>query len=93
MSMPRRFPQVNMICPPSGADSIPLPVCEVREAWVSCWQMNWRERISALFFGKVWLAAYKNEKSAMGHPTVGIVVKKCVLKKKQEQEAVRFPIV
>lgn len=22
---------------------------------LSCWQMNWKERLSALFFGKAWL--------------------------------------
>lgn len=22
---------------------------------VSCWKLNWKERLSALFFGKIWL--------------------------------------
>jgi hypothetical protein len=25
---------------------------------VSCWQMTWRERLAALFFGRVWLFVY-----------------------------------
>lgn len=23
---------------------------------ISCWKMNWKQRIKALFFGKVWLS-------------------------------------
>lgn len=34
----------------------PLPVWTDGEQCVSCWQMSLRERISALLFGRVWLA-------------------------------------
>ncbi len=34
----------------------PLPVWTDNEQCVSCWQMTLRERLSALLFGRVWLA-------------------------------------
>ncbi len=33
----------------------PLPVYSDGEQCISLWKMSWRERISALIFGKVWL--------------------------------------
>jgi hypothetical protein len=33
-----------------------LPIWTDGEQCVSCWKMTWRERLSALFFGKIWLA-------------------------------------
>lgn len=38
----------------SGVD--PLPIWTDGEQCVSCWRMSWRERLSALLFGRVWLA-------------------------------------
>lgn len=34
----------------------PLPVWTDDEQCVSCWRMTWRERLSALAFGRVWIA-------------------------------------
>jgi len=34
----------------------PLPIWSDGEQCVSCWKMDWRERISALIFGRVWLS-------------------------------------
>lgn len=28
---------------------------------ISCWKMNWKQRIKALFFGKVWLSVMSGE--------------------------------
>ena len=48
--------------PPAGeysenvAGIDPLPVWTDGEQCVSCWQMSARERLSALLFGRVWLA-------------------------------------
>ena len=39
----------------------PLPIYTNSEQCVSCWQMSWRERFSALFFGKVWLQVLSGE--------------------------------
>lgn len=36
----------------------PLPIYSDGQLCVSLWQMSWRERLSSLFFGKVWLLVY-----------------------------------
>lgn len=28
---------------------------------ISCWKMNWKQRIKALFFGKIWLSVMSGE--------------------------------
>jgi len=44
---------------------------------LSCWQMTWRERLSALLFGKVWLWVM----SGYTQPPVSLEVTKTVFKK------------
>jgi hypothetical protein len=60
---PIQFRQANRELQPSGqqysenvSGVMPLPVWTDGEQCVSCWEMTWRERISALLFGRVWLA-------------------------------------
>lgn len=60
---PVDFEHSNKVLQPSGQkysdnvkDVSSLPVWTDGEQCVSCWQMSWRERLSALFFGTVWLA-------------------------------------
>lgn len=38
----------------------PLPIFrdEASRSTVSCWRPTWRERLSILFFGKVWLGVH-----------------------------------
>jgi len=43
----------------TGVD--PLPIWTDGEQCLSCWQMSWRERLSALLFGRVWLALLSGE--------------------------------
>ena len=38
-----------------------LPVWTDGEQCVSCWKMSLKERLSALFFGRVWLALLSDE--------------------------------
>lgn len=33
----------------------PLPIYHDGQVYVSCWKMNFKERIMALIFGRVWL--------------------------------------
>ena len=33
----------------------PLPIFNDGRESISCWKMSWKERISALVFGRVWL--------------------------------------
>jgi hypothetical protein len=35
------------------------------EKFISCWRPSWRERLSVLFFGKVWIWIF-----GQGHPPV-----------------------
>jgi len=60
---PVRFNYQNRVLQPSGKEYSenvtgvdPLPVWTDGEQCVSCWRMTWRERLSALLFGRVWLA-------------------------------------
>ena len=39
----------------------PLPVYSDGKICISLWRMSWRERISSLFFGKVWLWSYSGQ--------------------------------
>ena len=67
---PIKFEQVNKTLPSvsyakeysSEVEGIaPLPIYTNSEQCVSCWQMSWRERFSALFFGRVWLQVLSGE--------------------------------
>lgn len=60
---PIPFPEQTTTLQPSGrvySDNVgqvaPLPTWSDGEQCVSCWKMSWRERLSALVFGRVWLA-------------------------------------
>lgn len=48
-----------------------LPVWTDNEQVVSCWKMNWRERLSALIFGKAWLAVLSGTTQPPVHVEVG----------------------
>jgi len=39
----------------------PLPIYSDGRICVSLWQMSWRERVSSLFFGRVWLLIYSGQ--------------------------------
>lgn len=52
-----RFTNVTLNAPAGQEDEIlPLRVWTDGEQCISCWQMGWRERLSALVFGRVWLS-------------------------------------
>lgn len=60
---PIAFEHSNLTLQPGGqeysenvTDVVPLPVWTDGEQCVSCWRMSLRERLSALLFGRVWLA-------------------------------------
>ena len=56
---PNKFPQANkdLVKPEGWTDEEcgTLPVYNDGQQCISLWKMTWRERFSALFFGKVWL--------------------------------------
>lgn len=58
--IPERFPEKNKtLLPPHGMED-----CEPLDIWTdgmfctSRWRMSWRERISALVFGRVWVRVW-----------------------------------
>lgn len=74
MATPRRFPEANKIftSPHNMEEECGnLPVQVHAQGMLSCWQMSWRERLSALFFGRVWLNTHGSQ-----HPPVWIAVQR-----------------
>jgi hypothetical protein len=60
---PIPFPEQTKSLAPSGQEYSSnvgsvrdLPVWTDGEQCVSCWRLSWRERLSAVFFGRVWCA-------------------------------------
>ena len=58
-----------------------LPVWTDGLQCISCWKMTWRERLSALFFGKVWLSVH----SGQTQPPVWMMVEKQIFKDDEEE--------
>lgn len=65
---PIKFKHSNKILLPGGkeyssniAGVDPLPVWTDGEQCVSCWKMSLVERLSALIFGRIWLALLSGE--------------------------------
>lgn len=55
---PVHFSAVNkMLDAPPGSGVNALPVHTDGAQCVSCWSLDWPERVSALFTGRVWLVA------------------------------------
>lgn len=53
----------------------PLPVYVDGKQCVSCWQLSWKEKLSALLFGRIWLYVLSGETQ----PPVALV---CVKKQR-----------
>lgn len=59
---PTHFPEANRTLVDNGYRSESVTDIETLFVWtdgeqcVSCWKMSWRERISALLFGKVFIS-------------------------------------
>lgn len=77
---PMRFEQANKtLLAPQGmteAECGSLPVFSDGKECVSLWKMTWRERLSVLLFGKIWLFVY----SGQTQPPVAFVVAKDIFK-------------
>jgi len=59
-----------------------LPVFTDGKVCISLWQMTWRERLSALFFGRVWLFVT----SGATQPPVGLMAEKQIFGKEISHE-------
>lgn len=80
---PIKFEQVNktLTAPPgmTEAECGSLPVWTDDQQCISCWQMTWRERLSALFFGRIWLSVH----SGQTQPPVWLMATKQIFKEEQ----------
>jgi len=48
----------------------PLPIFRDNGAYISCWAMTWRERLSALLHGRIWVWVL----SGQTQPPIGLEV-------------------
>lgn len=73
---PTKFPQANrnLGAPRGMPDVRDLPVWSDGNECVSCWKMTWRERFSALIFGRVWLRV----RFGATQPPVALHVKRAI---------------
>ena len=57
---PTTFPQANLTltAPPGMPECGELPVYRGGTQLVSSWRVSWHERLSILFFGRVWLQVW-----------------------------------
>lgn len=72
---PTTFPQSNktLKAPPGKeAEIVELPIWTDGQQCVSCYRLSWRERFSALFFGRAWLSVL----SGQTQPPVWMLVKR-----------------
>jgi hypothetical protein len=81
---PDKFEQANKgLTAPEGMtkdECGDLPVYNDGLMSISCWKMTWRERLSALFFGRVWLWVHAGKTQ----PPVALAVAKTIFKKETD---------
>lgn len=63
-----------------------LPVMTDGKQCLSCWQMTWKERFAALFFGKVWLCVL----SGQTQPPVWMQCEKSVFETEKQSLKIRL---
>ena len=73
MATPTDFRDANFTFtkPESMPDCGDLRVQKHGDGLLSCWRLSWRERLSALCFGRLWLNVYSTS-----HPPVWIAVER-----------------
>ena len=87
--VPVKFVESNRdLAAPSGMPNCKsLPVHTDGRQCVSCWSASWKERLSILFFGKVWLYVV----SGRTQPPVCIDGCKTVFEQQEERDACPIP--
>lgn len=82
---PINFPQATKtLGPPKGMtkeECGDLPVFTDGAQVISLWKMTWRERLSALFFGKVWVYVW----SGQTQPPISLLATKEIFGEVKEQ--------
>lgn len=76
---PHNFDEANAIlAPPRHRDDTrPLAVHRTGDQQISCWRLSWRERLSALLFGRCWLYVVG------GHPPVAMTAARTVFPRRR----------
>jgi len=81
---PGQFKQsTKKLGPPKGMtkeECGDLPVWTDGTQVISLWKMSWRERFSALFFGRIWLSVY----SGQTQPPVWLMATKEIFKEEKQ---------
>lgn len=57
-----------------------LPVFTDGKQCISLWKMTWRERLSALFFGRIWVSIH----SGQTQPPVWLMAKKLIFEEPKQ---------
>jgi hypothetical protein len=52
---PAEFPEINTNVAEHQEEYLTLPAFFANGVTISCWRLSWRERLSVLFKGKLWL--------------------------------------
>jgi len=52
---PIDFPEQNRVWAKDQPPYLPLPAYTNERETISCWQLSWRERLTVLFRGRLWL--------------------------------------
>jgi hypothetical protein len=82
---PIGFPQANRnLLKPEGMtdeECGSLPVFSDGRQCISLWQLSWKERFSALFFGRVWLYVF----SGATQPPVGLLATNEIFAKEEKR--------
>jgi len=82
---PMKFEQANKeLLKPEGMkdeECGSLPVFTDGKQCISLWKMTWQERLSALFFGRIWLSVH----SGQTQPPVWLMAAKQIFKVAEEK--------
>lgn len=83
---PKKFEQANkdLLKPEGWTDKEcgSLPVFTDGKVCISLWSLTWRERFSALFFGKVWLFVH----SGQTQPPVALMAIKNIFEQEKSHD-------
>ncbi len=54
----------------TDAECSSLPILRIDNTVISCWRMSWRERVTALITGKIWLGVLSGQSQPPVYLTV-----------------------
>lgn len=88
MTTPTTFPEANSTLRGGPAstygtqhDVLDLPTYRYDGGIISCWRLSWRERLLALWHGRVWLHVV----TRTTHPPIAVMVERSVFRNAQAE--------